>query len=57
LHWVLLPTKKKKAEQKADLRWYTSQARSPFWLLKPASEHEHARLVPRLVMKLDYAAT
>jgi hypothetical protein len=24
------------------------KARSPFWLLKPASEHEHARLLPRL---------
>jgi hypothetical protein len=23
------------------------QARSPFWLLKPASEHVHARLLPR----------
>jgi hypothetical protein len=24
------------------------QARSPFWLLKPISEHVHARLLPRL---------
>jgi hypothetical protein len=23
-------------------------ARSPFWLLKPVSEHEHARLLPRM---------
>jgi hypothetical protein len=37
LHWVLLPTKT-----------HISQARSPFWLLKPASEHAHARLLPRV---------
>jgi hypothetical protein len=24
------------------------QARSPFWLLKPVSEHARARLLPRL---------
>jgi hypothetical protein len=38
----------KNAQQNTVLRYYTSQARSPFWLLKPASEHAHARLLPRL---------
>jgi hypothetical protein len=39
---------KKVAHQNAALRWYTRQSRPPFWLLKPASEHAHARLPPRL---------
>jgi hypothetical protein len=46
LHCVLLPTEK--AQQNSALRWYTPKARSPFWLLKPASEHAHARLLPTL---------
>jgi hypothetical protein len=46
LQWVLLPTEN--AQHNAAFRCYTSQARSPFWLLKPASEHAHARLLPRL---------
>jgi hypothetical protein len=46
LRWVLLPTKN--AQQNSVLRQYAPQARSPFWLLKPASEHTHARLLPRL---------
>jgi hypothetical protein len=39
---------KKSAKQNAALRYYTSQARSPFWLLKPACEHARARLLRRL---------
>jgi hypothetical protein len=35
------------AQQNAALRHYTPQTWSPFLLLKPASEHEHARLLPR----------
>jgi hypothetical protein len=46
LHWILLPTRN--VQQNAALRYYIPQARSTFWLLKPASEHEHARLLPRL---------
>jgi hypothetical protein len=46
LHWVLLPIKKN-AQQNAALRQCT-QARSPFWLLTPASENAHVRLLPRL---------
>jgi hypothetical protein len=38
----------KNAQQNAVLRLYTPQARSPFWLLKPASELAHARLLLRL---------
>jgi hypothetical protein len=38
----------KKTQHNAALRQYTPQARSPFWLLKPASEQAHARLLPRL---------
>jgi hypothetical protein len=38
----------KNAQEKAALRLYTPQARSPFWLLKPASEHAHARLLLKL---------
>jgi hypothetical protein len=41
LPWVLLPTKK-------NIQQYIPQARSPFWLLKPGSEHAHARLLLRL---------
>jgi hypothetical protein len=36
---------KENAPQNAALRYYTPQAQSPFWLLKPASEHGHARLL------------
>jgi hypothetical protein len=43
-HWVLLFTKS--AQQNAALRCICSQGLSPFWLLKPASEHAH--LLPRL---------
>jgi hypothetical protein len=39
---------KKTAQQNASLRQYTPQARSPFWLLKSASEHAHAHFLPRL---------
>jgi hypothetical protein len=46
LHCVLLPTEN--VQQNSTLRYYTPHSRSPFWLLKPASEHEHARLLPRL---------
>jgi hypothetical protein len=46
LHWILLPTEKE--QQNAALRHYTPQARSQFWLLKPASEHAHGRLLPSL---------
>jgi hypothetical protein len=38
---------KKSAQQNAALR-YDTQARSPFWVVKPASEHAHAGLLPRL---------
>jgi hypothetical protein len=43
LHCVLLPTKN--AQQNAALRYYTPQAWSPFWPLKPASKHSHAGLL------------
>jgi hypothetical protein len=46
LHWVILPTKN--AQQNAALRQYNFQARSPFWLLKSAFEHAHARRLSRL---------
>jgi hypothetical protein len=46
LHAVLLTTKN--TQQKAALRSYTSQAQFLFWLLKPAPEHAHARLLSRL---------
>jgi hypothetical protein len=49
VHWVLLPTKN--AQQNVNLRCYTPQKRSPYWLLKPVSEHAHARLLPRPVQK------
>jgi hypothetical protein len=45
LHWALLPTKN--AQENAALRQYTPQARSTFWLLQPAFEHAHARLLSR----------
>jgi hypothetical protein len=38
----------KHVEQKAAPRRYNPEARSPFWLLKPASEHVLERLLPRL---------
>jgi hypothetical protein len=38
----------KKVQQKAALRQYTPPAQSPFWLLKPSSEHAHGCLLPRL---------
>jgi hypothetical protein len=46
LHWVLTPTKN--VQQNAALRWYILQAWSLFWLMKPASEHAHVRLLPRM---------
>jgi hypothetical protein len=39
--------RKKNAQQNSALQYYT-QERSPFLLLKPASEHAHARLLPRV---------
>jgi hypothetical protein len=36
------------AQHNAALRWHTLQARSAFWLLKPASEHTHVLLLLRL---------
>jgi hypothetical protein len=36
-----------KPQHRPATRYYTHPARSPFWLLKPASEHAHARLLPR----------
>jgi hypothetical protein len=36
------------AQQNAALWYYTLQAQSPLLLLKPASEHAHVRLLPRL---------
>jgi hypothetical protein len=45
LHCVLLPTEN--AQQNASLRQYTPPALSPFWLLKPASDHVQACLLPR----------
>jgi hypothetical protein len=39
---------KKSVQQNAALRQYNTQALSPFWLLKPASEHVYACLIPRL---------
>jgi hypothetical protein len=38
----------KTAQQNSALRQYTPQAWSPYRLLKPAFEHEHARLLARL---------
>jgi hypothetical protein len=46
LQWAILPNKNE--QQNAALRQYTPQARSPFWLLKPASEYAHSRLLPIL---------
>jgi hypothetical protein len=45
-HWIFVP--QRKAQQNPVLRQYIPQARSPFWLLKLACEHEHVRLLPRL---------
>jgi hypothetical protein len=47
LHLVLF-AHKKNAQQNAPLRYYTPHTWSPFWLLKPDSEHAHALLLPRL---------
>jgi hypothetical protein len=47
LHRVLFPTKN--PQQNAALRPYTPQARSPFWLQKPASEHGQVGVLPRLL--------
>jgi hypothetical protein len=41
-------TQKKNAQQNAALRYYTSNAWLRFWLIKPASEHGHACLIPGL---------
>jgi hypothetical protein len=38
----------RKTQQNAVFRQYIRQGRSPFWLLKPASEHVHAHLLLRL---------
>jgi hypothetical protein len=49
--WISLvpsPSAHKNAQQNAALRQCTPQAQSPFWLLKLACEHAHARLLPRL---------
>jgi hypothetical protein len=46
------PFAHKNAQHNAAFRQYTSQARSPFRLLKPASEHAYARLLPRLPWSL-----
>jgi hypothetical protein len=46
MHWALFPTQNE--QQNADLRQNIPQARLPFRLLKPASKHAHARLLPRL---------
>jgi hypothetical protein len=46
LNWILWPTKN--AQQNSALRYYTPQTQSPFWLLKPASEHAHVYHLPRL---------
>jgi hypothetical protein len=45
LNRVLLPTKNTKEHCSSVVH---PQVRSPFWLLKPASEHVHARLLHRL---------
>jgi hypothetical protein len=45
-HWVLLFTKTRTTEHCSSVLY--PQVRSPFWLLKPVSEHAHARLLPRL---------
>jgi hypothetical protein len=46
LHRVLLTTKDRTTELWSSV--VHPQARWPFWLLKPASEHAHARLLPSL---------
>jgi hypothetical protein len=44
LHWILLPT------ENTHIRTllFVPQVRSPFWLLKPASELSNTQLLPRL---------
>jgi hypothetical protein len=44
LRWINFPSERTK--KYADLRYYAPQARSPFWLLKPACKHVH--LLPTL---------
>jgi hypothetical protein len=48
--WVLLPTKTHSRTLLFGNN--TPQSWLPFWLLKPASEHEHAHLLPRLLWSL-----
>jgi hypothetical protein len=48
IFWIASFCPEKNAQPNAALRYYTPQARLPFWLLKPASEHAHTRLLPRL---------
>jgi hypothetical protein len=48
ISFALSPFAHKNVQQNAALRYYTLQTRSPFRLLKPAPEHSHARLLPRL---------
>jgi hypothetical protein len=48
--WVLLHTQKN--YNNAALRYYTSQAKSPFWILEPASGYAYARLLHRLSWRL-----
>jgi hypothetical protein len=45
LHWILLLTNK---HNRTSLSVVHPQVRSPFWLLKAASEYAHERLLPRL---------
>jgi hypothetical protein len=46
LHWVLLPTKKRKTERPSSVLHSSSTV--SFWLLKPATSYAHACLLPRL---------
>jgi hypothetical protein len=46
ISFALNPSSHKKDTQQNSE--YTHETRSPFWLLKPASDHAHARLLPRL---------
>jgi hypothetical protein len=49
VHWVLLSTKKRTTERCSSVGY--PQARSPLWLMLPASEHAHVRLLPRIFHK------
>jgi hypothetical protein len=51
LHRVVLLTKKKK-HNRTLLFSSTPSSTVTFWLLKPASENTHARLLPRLSWSL-----